>query len=67
MPVMAHPPAIVSDLSLSEFLNQITEFNRNHESHSEVTFSCRHVGPWHARNAAEPFYLCPAPLNCEIY
>jgi len=31
MPVMAHPPAIVSDLSLSEFLNRIMEFNRNHE------------------------------------
>ncbi|KAH8352286.1 hypothetical protein KR084_003166, partial [Drosophila pseudotakahashii] len=31
MPVMAHPPAIISDLTLSEFLYQIMEFNRNHE------------------------------------
>lgn len=31
MPIMAHPPANVSDLTLSEFLNQIINFNRDHE------------------------------------
>ncbi|KAH8281711.1 hypothetical protein KR054_002429 [Drosophila jambulina] len=31
MPVMAHPPAIISDLTLAEFLHQIMEFNRDHE------------------------------------
>ncbi|XP_016977575.1 protein FAM151B isoform X2 [Drosophila rhopaloa] len=31
MPVMAHPPAIISDLTLAEFLYQIMEFNRDHE------------------------------------
>ncbi|XP_016968536.1 protein FAM151B isoform X2 [Drosophila biarmipes] len=30
LPVMAHPPAVVSDLTLSDFLSQIMEFNRNH-------------------------------------
>ncbi|XP_017086456.1 protein FAM151B isoform X2 [Drosophila eugracilis] len=31
MPVMAHPPAIISDLTLAEFLKQIMDFNRGHE------------------------------------
>ncbi|XP_052854450.1 protein FAM151B isoform X1 [Drosophila gunungcola] len=31
MPVMAHPPAIISDLTLAEFLKQIMAFNRDHE------------------------------------
>ncbi|KAH8266633.1 hypothetical protein KR018_004793, partial [Drosophila ironensis] len=31
VPVMAHPPANISDLTLAEFLNQIMEFNREHE------------------------------------
>ncbi|EDV33226.2 uncharacterized protein Dana_GF21597, isoform A [Drosophila ananassae] len=31
LPVMAHPPANISDLTLAEFLNQIMDFNRNHQ------------------------------------
>ncbi|XP_020799125.1 protein FAM151B [Drosophila serrata] len=31
MPVMAHPPATTSDLTLAEFLYQIMDFNRDHE------------------------------------
>lgn len=28
---MAHPPANISDLTLADFLNQVMDFNRNHE------------------------------------
>ncbi|XP_033158081.1 protein FAM151B [Drosophila mauritiana] len=31
MPIMAHPPANVSDLTLADFLYQIINFNRDHE------------------------------------
>ncbi|XP_017060446.1 protein FAM151B isoform X2 [Drosophila ficusphila] len=31
MPVMAHPPAVISDLTLADFLYQIMEFNRGHQ------------------------------------
>ncbi|KQS70724.1 protein FAM151B [Drosophila erecta] len=31
MPVMAHPPATISDITLAQFLYQIMEFNRAHE------------------------------------
>lgn len=31
LPVMAHPPATVSDLTLEEFLYQIKDYNEGHE------------------------------------
>ncbi|KAH8413273.1 hypothetical protein KR009_009552, partial [Drosophila setifemur] len=31
LPVMAHPPANTSDLTLEDFLNKIMDFNREHE------------------------------------
>lgn len=31
LPIMAHPPADVSDLSLADFLTTITEYNKNAE------------------------------------
>ncbi|KAH8260277.1 hypothetical protein KR026_008801 [Drosophila bipectinata] len=35
LPVMAHPPANISDLTLAEFLYQIMEFNRENEGHEK--------------------------------
>ncbi|XP_043641826.1 protein FAM151B isoform X2 [Drosophila teissieri] len=35
MPVMAHPPANISDLTLAQFLSQIIEFNLNHEDQAK--------------------------------
>lgn len=29
MPVMGHPPNVVSDITLHSFLNQVLDFNRN--------------------------------------
>ncbi|XP_039480658.1 protein FAM151B isoform X1 [Drosophila santomea] len=35
MPVMAHPPANISDLTLAGFLHQIIAFNREHEDQAK--------------------------------
>lgn len=35
VPIMAHPPANMSDLSLQEFLNRISNFNANKTNKSD--------------------------------